>query len=106
MDGGTDAATRSCGGDSRKILGKVRDLLLSQDLRERGKIHQDKALSRLQSSLGKPKPTEYDTPLGPVSTSSGHLMGTQTREDTRFPNKVLPKGMVIITSSESHKIHN
>ena len=58
MDGGIDSAIRSCGGDSRKILGKVRALLLSQDLRGRGKIHQDKALSRLQSSLGKLKPTE------------------------------------------------
>lgn len=54
---GTGAVTRSYRGESRKILGKVRALLLSQDFRERGKIHQDKAFSGLQSSLGKPKLT-------------------------------------------------
>ena len=54
---GTGAVTRSCRRESRKILAKVRALLLSQDLRERGKIHQDKAFSGSQSSLGKPKLT-------------------------------------------------
>lgn len=94
MDKGTNEVSRPCGVESRKTLGKIKSLLLSQDLCKRGKIHQDKELPGSQSSLGKPKPVGYDTPLCPVSPGSRHLMGTQKRGDIRFPNRVPAKGMV------------
>lgn len=56
MDKGTDEVTRPCGIESRKALGKMKSLLLSQDLCKKGMIHQDKALPGSQSSPGKPKP--------------------------------------------------
>lgn len=58
MDKETSRVARPCRIESRKTLGKMRSLLLSQDLCRRGKIHQDKALPGWQRSLGKPKPTE------------------------------------------------
>lgn len=43
--------------ESRKVLRKVKALILSQELKERGKIHKEEALSPSQSSLGQPEPT-------------------------------------------------
>lgn len=68
IDRVTDEATRSHAGEPTKTLGKMKPLVPSQDLS--GKIHQDEALSRLQSSLGKPEPAGEGTPLGPMSHSS------------------------------------
>lgn len=57
VDKGTDEMTRPCGVKSRKTLGKMKSLQLSQDLSKRVKIHRDNAPAGSQSSLGKPKPT-------------------------------------------------